>query len=143
MMYTMMPFGRRNDSLVNLFDQMERSLWRDNSSAVFSFPTDIKEEENQFVLTAELPGFRKEEIQLHLDNSVLTIHAQHQQAETEKNEKEHYICRERHDGSYQRSFTVTGIQENAIAASYENGVLKLILPKDIPVVPAARQINIQ
>lgn len=142
-MYTMMPFGRRNDSLVNLFDQMERSFWRDTGASFASFPTDIKDEGNQFVLCAELPGFRKEDIQLNLDNGVLTIRAQHQETSEEKNEKEHYLCRERHYGSYQRSFSVSGIQEDAITASYDNGVLKLTLPKEAPVVPAARQISIQ
>ena len=143
MMYTMMPFGRRNDSLGNLFDQMERSFWRDTGSAFSAFPTDIKDEGNQFVLTAELPGFNKEDIQLSLDNGVLTITAHHQENLEEKNETEHYLCRERHYGSYQRSFSISGIQESAITASYENGVLRLVLPKDTPVVPAARQISIQ
>ncbi|MGM9538315.1 MAG: Hsp20/alpha crystallin family protein [Candidatus Onthomonas sp.] len=143
MMYTMMPFGRRSDSLGNLFDQMERSFWRDTGSAFSAFPTDIKDEGNQFVLTAELPGFNKEDIQLSLDNSVLTITAHHQETQESKSEQGQYLCRERHYGSYQRSFSISGIQENAITASYDNGVLRLVLPKDTPVVPAARQISIQ
>lgn len=142
-MYTMMPFGRRNDSLMNLFDQMERSFWKDTGSAFSSFPTDIKDEGGQFVLTAELPGFRKEDIHLNLDNGVLTIAARHEENHEEQDEKGSYLCRERHYGSYQRSFSVSGIQEDAISASYDSGVLKLVLPKEVPVAPAARQISIQ
>lgn len=142
-MYTMMPFGRRNDSLMNLFDQMERNFWRDTGSSFSSFPTDIKDEGTQFVLTAELPGFSKEDINLKLDNGVLTISAEHKDETEHKDEKENYLCRERHYGSYQRSFSVSGIQEDAITAAYDNGVLTLTLPKESPVVPAARQIDIQ
>ena len=143
MMYTMMPFGRRNDSLMNLFDQMERSFWRDTGATFASFPTDIKDEGTQFVLSAELPGFAKEDINLKLDNGVLTISAQHKEETEHKDEKTNYLCRERHYGSYQRSFSVSGIQEDAITAAYDNGVLTLTLPKEVPVVPAARQIDIK
>ncbi len=142
MMY-MMPFGRRNDSLMNLFDQMERSFWKDTGASFSSFPTDIKDEGDQFTLTAELPGFNKEDIRLDLNNGVLTIAAKHEDTTEQKDEKGNYLCRERHYGSYQRSFSVSGIDESAITASYENGVLKLDLPKETPVVTEARQIEIQ
>ncbi|MCD7946239.1 MAG: Hsp20/alpha crystallin family protein [Clostridiales bacterium] len=142
-MYTMVPFGRRSDSLVSLFDQMERSFWKDTGTSFSSFPTDIRDEGDKFTLSAELPGFHKEDIHLSLDGGVLTISAQHEENNEQKDEKGSYLCRERHYGSYQRSFSISGIQENAISASYENGVLKLTLPKETPVVPAARQINIQ
>ena len=139
MYYSMMPFGRRNDSLNNLFDQMERSFWRDTGTAYASFPTDIRDEGGQFVLTAELPGFRKEDIEVKLDNGVLTIAAERKEAAPENGS---YLCRERHYGSYRRSFSVSGIQESAIHAAYESGVLTLTLPKETPVVPEARRINI-
>lgn len=142
-MYTMMPFGRRNDSLMNLFDQMERNFWKDTGSSFSSFPTDIRDEGAQFTLTAELPGFDKEDIQLKLDNGVLTIAAHRQESKEEKDSQGNYLCRERHYGSYQRSFSISGIQEDGITASYNNGVLTLTLPKETPVVPAARQISIQ
>ncbi|MCD8382903.1 MAG: Hsp20/alpha crystallin family protein [Clostridiales bacterium] len=139
-MYTMVPFGRRSDSL---FDRMERDFWKDTGTNISSFPTDIRDEGDKFTLSAELPGFNKEDIHLSLDGGVLTITAQHEETVEKKNGKGGYLCRERHYGSYQRSFSVSGIREDAISASYENGVLKLTLPKDTPVVPAARQINIQ
>ncbi len=142
-MYTMVPFGRRSDSLVSLFDQMERSFWKDTGSGFSSFPTDIRDEGDKFTLSAELPGFNKEDIHLSLDGGVLTISAQREENTEQKDEKGGYLCRERHYGSYQRSFSISGIREDAITAGYENGVLKLTLPKDTPVVPAARQINIQ
>ncbi|HIS52176.1 MAG TPA: Hsp20/alpha crystallin family protein [Candidatus Onthomonas avicola] len=142
MYYSMTPFGRRNDSLSNLFDQMERTFWRDTGTAYASFPTDIRDEGNQFVLKADLPGFRKEEIEVQLDNGVLTITAQHKEGETEREGQGSCLCRERHDGNCRRTFSVSGIDERAIRAAYENGVLTLTLPKETPVVPEARRINI-
>lgn len=145
MMYTMMPFSRHTDNIAHLFDQMERSFWNDPKAAVASFPADIEDRGDRFVLSCELPGFRKEEISLKLDKGVLTVRAQHSKDESqdEKNEKTSYLCRERHWGSYQRSFSVSGIQEDAVTAAYESGVLTLTLPKEAPVVPAPRQIDIQ
>lgn len=139
----LMPFGRRNDSMMNLLDQMERSFWKDTGSSFSSFPTDIKDEGDHFSLSAELPGFNKEDIHLSLHDGVLTISAQHEENKEEKDEKGNYLCRERHYGSYQRSFSVSGIQEEHISAKYENGVLHLTLPKEEPQVPVARQIEIQ
>ena len=74
---------------------------------------------------------------------MLTIAAKHEDTTERKDERGNYLCRERHYGSYQRSFSVSGIDESAITASYENGVLTLNLPKEAPVVPEARQIAIQ
>jgi HSP20 family protein len=139
----LMPFGRRNDSMMNLLDQMERSFWKDTGSSFSSFPTDIKDEGDHFSLSAELPGFNKEDIHLSLHDGVLTISAQHEENKEEKDEKGNYLCRERHYGSYQRSFSVSGIQEEHISARYESGVLHLTLPKEEPQVPVARQIEIQ
>ena len=139
----LMPFGRRNDSMMNLLDQMERSFWKDTGASFSSFPTDIKDEGDHFTLTAELPGFNKEDIHLSLHDGVLTISANHEENKEDKDEKGNYLCRERHYGSYQRSFSVSGIQEEHISAKYESGVLHLILPKETPQVPVARQIEIQ
>ena len=142
----LMPFGRRNDSMMNLLDQMERNFWKDTGSSFSSFPTDIKDEGDHFTLTAELPGFNKEDIHLSLHDGVLTISATHEENKEEKDEKDEkgsYLCRERHYGSYQRSFSVSGIQEENISAKYESGVLHLNLPKETPQAPVARQIEIQ
>ena len=95
-----------------------------------------------YLLEADLPGFTKEDIDLHLQDGVLTITAKHQE-ETQEGEGGKYICRERRTGSFARSFDVSGIREEAISASYDNGVLKLVLPKQGEEQPQSRKIAIQ
>ena len=140
-MFGMIPFDRRDSSLFDMLDNFERNFFGSSNSTVSSFRTDIRDEGDKFVLEAELPGFKKEDIKLDLKDGVLTISAQHSSENEEK--KDSYVRRERRYGSFSRSFDVSGIQEDHISAAYNNGVLELTLPKAQPVVPASRQIEIQ
>lgn len=63
-----------------------------------------------------------------MDGDCLTIHAEHNE-ETETKEKKNFVRRERHYGSYARSFQISDVECSAIKASYKNGVLKLQMPK--------------
>ena len=141
-MYSMIPFGRMNTSWNDLFDDFERRMFPADRGELPAFRTDIRDEGDHFLLKADLPGFRKEDIDLHLEDNVLTITAKHQETAENKQDGK-YICRERRVGSYARSFDVSGIQEEGISAAYENGVLTLILPKQGEVVPQSRKISIQ
>lgn len=140
-MFGMIPFARHDDNVFDLFDNFERSFFGDNSASTFR--TDIRDEGDKFVLEAELPGFKKEDIKLDLKDGILTVSAQHSESSEEKDKKGSYIRRERRYGSFARKFDVSGIQEDGITAAYNNGVLELTLPKAQPVVPAARQIEIR
>ena len=140
-MFGMIPFDRRDSSLFDMLDNFERNFFGSSNNTASSFRTDIRDEGDKFVLEAELPGFKKEDIKLDLKDGILTISAQHSQESEEKQNS--YIRRERRYGSFSRSFDVSGIQEDHITAAYNNGVLELTLPKAQPVVPAARQIDIQ
>ena len=140
-MFGMIPFARHDDNMFDLFDNFERSFFGDNSASTFR--TDIRDEGDKFVLEAELPGFKKEDIKLDLKDGILTVSAQHSESSEEKDKKGSYIRRERRYGSFARKFDVSGIQEDGITAAYNNGVLSLTLPKAQPVVPAARQIEIR
>ena len=140
-MFGMIPFDRRDSSLFDMLDNFERNFFGTSSNTASSFRTDIRDEGDKFVLEAELPGFKKKDIKLDLKDGILTISAQHTEENEEK--KNSYIRRERRYGSFSRSFDVSGIQEDHITAAYNNGVLELTLPKAQPVVPAARQIDIQ
>lgn len=143
-MYSLLPFGRyTNNSLNSLFDDFERSFFPVDRSQMPAFRTDIKDEGDHFLLEADLPGFRKEDIDLHLQDGLLTITAKHDETSENKDENGKYVCRERRVGSFTRSFNVSGIQEDAISASYENGVLKLTLPKQGEPEPQSRKIAIQ
>ena len=127
----------------SLFDDFERSFFPVDRSQMPAFRTDIKDEGDHFLLEADLPGFRKEDIDLHLQDGLLTITAKHDETSENKDENGKYVCRERRVGSFTRSFNVSGIQEDAISASYENGVLKLTLPKQGEPEPQSRKIAIQ
>ena len=142
-MYSMIPFGRYNQSLNSLFDDFERSFFSNDRRELPAFRTDIQDKGDHYLLEADLPGFKKEDIDLHLEDGVLTITARHDETREDKDGSGKYICRERRTGSYARSFDVSGIREEDIGASYENGVLKLTLPKQGEPQPQSRKITIQ
>ena len=141
-MYGLIPFGRMNTSWNDRFDDFERRMFPADRSELPAFRTDIRDEGDHFLLEADLPGFRKEDIDLHLQNGVLTITARHQEEHEEKKEGK-YLCRERRAGSCARAFDVSGIREEDITAAFEDGVLKLTLPKQGDPVPQSRRIAIQ
>ncbi len=122
-----------------VFDDFDRSFF---PSAKGSFKTDVISRENEYVLEAELPGFKKEEIKISTSDGYLTITAEHKDEKDEKNEKGEYVRRERSYGSFSRSFGISGIDEQGIKANFENGVLKLTLPRLQPQKPAVKQIDI-
>lgn len=92
--------------------------------------TDIKEHDNCYDLTIDLPGVKKDDIKAKLNDGYLTISAASDTSKDEKDEKGKYICRERYSGSYSRSFYVgDAVTEQDISAKFENGTLKLTVPK--------------
>lgn len=142
-MFELMPFGYRRVSAYNPFrdfEEMSRSFWDNNN--VSAFRTDITEKDGKYVLEADLPGFKKEDISVDIDKDCLTITAEHKSEEKEEN-ADSYIRRERYYGSYTRSFNVKGIDTEAITAAYNDGVLTLKMPKKEPEVPAARRLEIK
>ena len=86
------------------------------------------DEGDHYLLEADLPGFEKKDIKLDLDGDVLTVNAE-RHSKVEQKEKDKIVRVERSYGSYSRSFDMSGIDTNGIKAAYENGVLKLTLPK--------------
>ena len=150
-MITYLPtvFG---ENLMDVFDDFDRSFFRGfnrpehvlyGKNAAHMMKTDVKETEEGFEVDVELPGFKKEEIHIELQNGYLTI-------STEKNlenkeEKEGKLLRqERYTGTMQRSFYVgENLTEEDIHAKYEDGVLKVDLPKkEARKVPEKKQILI-
>ena len=92
--------------------------------------TDIRETDGSYELDIDLPGFKKEEIKAELKNGYLTVSAAKGLDKEEKNDKGEYIRRERYSGSMSRSFYVgEHLDENDIKAKYEDGILKLSVPK--------------
>ena len=92
--------------------------------------TDIKEHDNCYDLTIDLPGVKKDDIKAELNDGYLTVSAESNTSKDEKDDNGKYICRERYSGSYSRSFYVgDAVTEQDISAKFENGTLKLTVPK--------------
>lgn len=92
--------------------------------------TDIRENDGDYELDIDLPGYKKEDITAQLKNGCLTISASRNENRDEKDEKGNFIRRERYMGSTSRSFYVgDAIHEEDIHAKYEDGILKLSVPK--------------
>ena len=92
--------------------------------------TDIKEKKDGYELEMDLPGFKKDEISAKLDDGYLTISASKGLDKDEEDKKGNYIRRERYAGSTSRSFYVgNGVKNEDVHAKFENGVLRLSVPK--------------
>lgn len=141
MMFEMMPFARTMMKPFYDIDQMSRNFF--GETPIRAFNTDVQDNGASYTLEAELPGFSKEDIAIDIDGDQLTIQAHHSAENDQKDESGNYLRRERYYGSYSRSFDISQIAADQITASYENGVLKLELPKKTVTVPAARRLEIQ
>ena len=93
--------------------------------------TDVKETENGYEVSIDLPGFKKDEVKIHLDHGYLTIAAAKGLDKDEEDKKGKYIRRERYAGSMSRSFYVgEHVTEKDIHPKYENGILRFTVPKE-------------
>ena len=94
--------------------------------------TDVKEDENSYELQMSLPGIDKKDIKASLKDGYMTINASTSKSNDEKDDNDHYIRRERYQGSVSRSFYVgEAVKEEDIKAKYENGILTLTVPKKV------------
>ena len=91
--------------------------------------TDVRETEHTYEMDIDLPGFKKDEIKVDLENGYLTISAAKGLDKDEQDKKGKYIRQERYAGAMSRSFYVGDIQPEQISAKYEDGILKISLPK--------------
>lgn len=138
-MMNITPF-ERNFNVFDPFADFDRFY---DGRQMPSIKTDIKDNGDAFELSAELPGFNKEDISIDIDKDRLVISAEHSENKDEKDENGKYIRRERSYGSFTRSFDISAVNASAISAKYENGVLTLNLPKKTPEQEGARRLQIQ
>lgn len=106
----------------------QKKLYGHRADAVMK--TDVKETEKGYEVAVDLPGFKKEDVTCELKDGYLTICAQKNVQNDEKNEEGKYIRRERYTGNQSRSFYVgENLTEEDIHAAFEDGILKLDIPK--------------
>ena len=92
--------------------------------------TDVRETENAYELDVDVPGFKKDEVNVQLEKGYLTISAGKKLDKDEKDTKGNYIRRERYEGACTRSFFVgENIRKEDITAKMEDGILRLTFPK--------------
>ena len=147
---------RNNSWIDNLFDEWfefptfgnldrtEQKLYGKHADRLMK--TDVRENENDYEVDIDLPGFKKEEINLELSDGYLTVSASKGLNEDEKEEKTgRWIRQERYVGAMQRSFYVgDAVKEEDIKARFEDGVLKLDIPKkEEAKVPEKKLIAIE
>ena len=106
--------------------------------------TDVKDVNDHYEVAVDMPGFQKDEVNVELENGYLTISAAKGLDKDQKDDEGHYIRQERYSGSCSRSFYVGDIQPEDIHAKYEDGILKLTLPKaDQKAIEHQNRIAIQ
>ena len=126
-----------NDNLFDEFfddDFMRFPVWGDRNPLYGKhgknlMKTDVRETENTYEVDIDLPGFKKDEINVDLRDGYLTIRAAKGLDKDEKDKKGKYIRQERYAGACSRSFYVGDVEAKDISAKYEDGILKLSLPK--------------
>ncbi len=91
--------------------------------------TDVRETEDTYEVDIDLPGFKKDEISVDLEDGYLTIRAAKGLDKDEKDKKGKYIRQERYAGACSRSFYVGDVKPEDVSAKYEDGILKLSMPK--------------
>lgn len=135
-MFELTPFRRRGLSRRDDFFDKIQSYFDDefnNFPGAFKgdIKIDLKETDKEYIVVADLPGVKKEDIEITYENSYLTIAAKREAIIDE--EKENYIRKERNYGMIQRAFYVDDIDGNKITAKFQDGVLNMKLPKiDVP-----------
>ena len=127
---------RNNNLGVSLFDNMFDDFFKDpffaRNNVAKVMKTDIQEKDKNYILDMDLPGYDKEDVKAQLKDGYLTITAQKNTNNEEKDEQGNYIRRERYCGKCSRSFYVgDSIKEEDIKASFNNGILELTFPKEV------------
>lgn len=109
----------------NLSDFFNKDLMNDTGMP----QVDIEDKGDHYELTADLPGFNKDQVVVEYDSGYLTIKGEQEHSEETKDEEKHYIRKERSYGSFQRSFYVGDINEEYIKGKFKDGVLLVSVPK--------------
>lgn len=145
----LMPSIFRENLFDDFFDDFTRPM---NHMTGFSAPqasvmkTDVKETDSSYELHIDLPGYKKEDVKAQLKDGYMTITAEKNSEKEDKDEAKKYIRRERYYGNCSRSFYVgEQVSEEDIKAKFEDGILKITVPKKeaVPAVEEKKYIAIE
>jgi len=145
-MFKMVPYRRYLANPARPFDSMMsdpffRSFFNYGENRLpGSFRVDIQEKADAFLIEAELPGLTQDQINLEVDEDMLTISADYQREH--KQEESGRMYTERRSGHMERSFNLSDIDAEKISATYRNGILYVTLPKEQPEEKAVRKIPV-
>ncbi len=151
-MFELRPYRKNNTMSYNPFREMEnfeREFFGEPFGSFFKnadiaeFKTDIRDMGDSYLLEADLPGFNKNDINVELNGDTLTIFAERHSENETKDKKDKYVCCERSYGRYSREFNVSAVDTSKISAKYDNGVLKLTMPKKSEALPKSQRLEIE
>ena len=140
------PFRELEDMSDRLNRMFARPALRSNGKETMTvadwMPTvDISETDGEYLIKAELPEVRKEDVKVTVEDGVLTIQGERRQEKEEKGKRYHRV--ERSYGSFVRSFSLPeSVEEGGVKAEYKDGVLNLHLPKTEKVKPKAIDVKV-
>ena len=129
-MRSLLPFeGLFGDAVMDrFFDDVSTGL----KDYVTVPKVDIEDKGNSYEITCDMPGFKKDQVQISYENGILSLMAKKEEKVEEKDKTHNYIRRERNSSIFRRQFTVKGIKENEIKAGLKDGILTITLPKQSP-----------
>lgn len=146
-MTSLVPFStRRNDIVTRRYDPFANLIddfFNDSFSSRLvnsNFKLDIKDQAEQYVIEAEVPGYSRDEISLDVEKGLLTISVKKEQENQEENNN--YVHRERTISSMTRRIALGDVDEEQLTAKLENGILEIIVPKK-PKIETKKTINIE
>lgn len=143
----LIPFNRNNnlretgfENFYNMLDDFFNDSFPRRNLQFDTFKLDIQEEDKQYVIEAELPGIKKEEIDLSLNEGKLTISVEHN--ENRENKEKNYIHKERRFSSMRRTIGLADANPDQISAKLDDGLLRITVPK-VEKIDSTKKINVE
>ena len=130
-------------NLPNVFERMiDDNFFFDYDNNNWTPSVDINESNDAFMITADLPGIKKSDIEVKVEENLLILNAERKIDKTNDNEKYHFS--ERRSGTFSRSFKLPkSVKEEKITADFDNGVLSIVIPKAEDVITNNRLIKVK
>lgn len=141
-MSTLVKYRPRKNDIFRNFDAVLNNFFDDGVDYGYKIPAvDVQEDENSFLLEAEMPGMSEKDVDIHVENNMLTLSSKKE--EENREEKKGYVLRERRSASFSRSFMLPkNVDSEKIEASMKNGILKLSIPKSEEAKPKKIEISV-